>query len=45
APGAEGVLEAGFDGNHGWFCRNRGKADVTITLRTNGDYAEIKCMM
>ncbi|MFG1240673.1 transmembrane anchor protein [Xanthobacter autotrophicus DSM 597] len=41
-PGAEGVLEAVFDGNHGWFWRNRGRADVTLTLRTNGDYAEIK---
>ena len=26
----------------GWFWRNRGKADVTVTLRTNGDYTEIK---
>ncbi|OZB04389.1 MAG: transmembrane anchor protein [Rhizobiales bacterium 39-66-18] len=41
-PGAEGVLEAAFDGNHGWFWRNRDRADVTLTLRTNGDYAEIK---
>jgi len=38
------VLEAAFDGNHGWFWRNRGQADVTITLRTNGDYADIKQM-
>lgn len=44
-PSAEGVLEAAFDGNHGWFWRNRGRADVTVTLRTNGDYAEIKRMM
>ena len=41
-PGAEGVLEAAFDGNHGWFWRNRGDADVTITLRTDGSYSEIK---
>lgn len=41
-PGAEGVLEAAFDGNHGWFWRNRGRADVTLTLRTGGNYAEIK---
>lgn len=41
-PGAEGVLEAAFDGNHGWFWRNRGTADVTVTLRTSGNYAEIK---
>ena len=41
-PGAEGVLEAAFDGNHGWFWRNRGDAEVTILLRTRGDYLEIK---
>ena len=44
-PGAEGVLEAGFDGKHGWFWRNRGKADVTVTLKTEGDYSEIKRVM
>ena len=40
-PGAEGVLEAAFTGNHGWFWRNRSRSDVTVTLRTNGDYARI----
>lgn len=44
-PGAEGVLEASFDGKHGWFWRNRGKADVTVTLKTDGEYAEIKRVM
>jgi hypothetical protein len=44
-PGAEGVLEASFDGNHGWFWRNRGKADVTVTLKTEGDYSDIKKVM
>lgn len=38
----DGVLEAVFDGNHGWFWRNRGTGRVTITLRTSGDYAELK---
>jgi hypothetical protein len=38
----EGILEAAFDGNHGWFWRNRGKAKVTVTLRTNGHYTDIK---
>ncbi|MDH0682748.1 transmembrane anchor protein [Achromobacter animicus] len=38
----EGMLEAAFDGNHGWFWRNRNGAPVTVTLRTNGDYAEIR---
>jgi hypothetical protein len=45
APGAEGVLEAGFDGKHGWFWRNRGKADVVVTLTTQGDYSDIQKMM
>ncbi len=40
----EGVLEAAFDGIHGWYWRNRGKADVTVTLRTDGDYAAIQRM-
>lgn len=44
-PGAEGVLEASFDGNHGWFWRNRGTSDVTVTLRTGGQYSEIKRML
>ncbi|MFG1388725.1 transmembrane anchor protein [Xanthobacter versatilis] len=44
-PGANGVLEAAFDGNHGWFWRNRGSSDVTVTLRTNGSYADIKRML
>lgn len=38
----EGVLEAAFDGNHGWFWRNRGRSNVTVTLRTNGDYSDVK---
>ena len=38
----EGVLEAQFTGNHGWFWRNRGQSNVTLILRTRGDYTEIK---
>jgi hypothetical protein len=38
----EGTLEAAFDGSHGWFWRNRGNKPVTVTLKTSGDYAEIK---
>jgi len=38
----DGVLEAAFDGNHGWFWRNRNSGAVTVTLKTNGDYAEIR---
>lgn len=37
-----GELEAAFKGNHGWFWRNRGDEPVTFTLRTRGDYAEMK---
>lgn len=38
----EGDLVAAFDGNHGWFFRNRTKSQVTVTLRTRGDYKELK---
>lgn len=38
----EGVLEAAFTGNHGWFWRNRGRSEVQLVLRTRGDYSEIK---
>lgn len=41
----EGVLEAAFDGNHGWFWRNRGAETVTVNLRVSGDYAEVKRVM
>jgi hypothetical protein len=39
---AEGTLVAAFDGMHGWFWRNRGSTPVTVTLRTAGEYQEIK---
>ena len=38
----EGTLTAAFAGSHGWFWRNRSGAPLTITLRTRGDYAEMK---
>ncbi len=41
-PEQEGELTAAFTGNHGWFWRNRTDAPVTVTLRTAGDYAEMK---
>ena len=41
-PADEGVLEAAFTGNHGWYWRNRGEADVKVVLRTRGDYSDIK---
>ncbi len=40
--GDSGELVAAFDGNHGWFWRNRTARDVTLTLRTNGAYRELK---
>lgn len=40
----DGVLVAAFDGAHGWFWRNRGRETVTVILRTNGDYQELKRM-
>jgi hypothetical protein len=39
--GEQGELVAAFDGTHGWFWRNRSGRDVTITLRTNGDYLRV----
>lgn len=41
-PEDEGVLTAAFTGNHGWFWRNRGEANVDVVLRTRGDYSELK---
>lgn len=40
-PAQEGVIEAAFAGNHGWFWRNRTDAPLTLTLRTRGAYSEI----
>jgi hypothetical protein len=41
-PEDKGVLEAAFDGKHGWFWRNRTDKPVTVTLRTEGEYIAIK---
>ncbi len=38
----EGGLIAAFTGNHGWFWRNRGEADVTVVLKSGGAYSDIK---
>ncbi len=38
----KGRFQALFDGEHGWWWRNRTGENVTITLRTNGKYGEIK---
>ena len=41
-PADEGELVAAFTGNHGWYWRNRGQANVTLVLRTRGTYSDIK---
>lgn len=41
---SEGVLEAAFDGHHGWFWRNRTPETITITLQTSGGYTDIAQM-
>lgn len=38
----EGVLEAAFKGQHGWYWKNRGKQPVQVELTTVGQYASIK---
>tara|TARA_R110000744_G_scaffold380561_1_gene502602 strand:- start:36301 stop:36924 length:624 start_codon:yes stop_codon:yes gene_type:complete len=40
----QGTLVAAFDGNHGWYWKNRSASPITITLTTTGDYQEIKEM-
>jgi len=40
--GGEGEIVADFDGEHGWFWRNRDSSEVTVTLRVRGAYAEFK---
>ena len=42
--GDAGELVADFDGSHGWFWRNRTDGDVTVTLKTNGEYQNFKQM-
>lgn len=37
-----GQLVPPVSGTHGWFFRNRGEADVVVTLRTGGDYSELR---
>jgi hypothetical protein len=41
-PGDDGILEAAFNGSHGWFWRNRDKQTITIILRVRGEYTDIK---
>lgn len=41
-PADDGELVAAFTGNHGWYWRNRGQANVKLVLRTRGTYIDIK---
>lgn len=34
-----GTFLAPFEGKHGWFFRNKGTEDITITLRLKGQYS------
>ena len=38
----KGEFAAVFDGTHGWFWRNRSDNNVTISLKTTGDYLSVK---
>lgn len=40
--GQQGELVAAFDGKHGWFWRNRSAGTVTVTLRVDGAFSELK---
>ena len=40
--GDEGEIVAAFDGEHGWFWRNRDSSEVTVTVQVRGEYAEFK---
>ncbi|SER94279.1 hypothetical protein SAMN04490244_10464 [Tranquillimonas rosea] len=40
--GDEGEIVAEFDGEHGWFWRNRDDAASTVTIQVRGEYAEFK---
>ena len=37
-----GSITAAFQGNHGWFWRNRTEKPVTLTLKTKGEYSVFK---
>ena len=37
----EGTLEAAFEGNHGWYFKNRNSEPVTFTLKIDGEYSSV----
>ena len=38
----KGSFTATFDGEHGWFWRNRESSDVTVILKVRGEYSAFK---
>ncbi|MCB1929694.1 MAG: transmembrane anchor protein [Rhodocyclaceae bacterium] len=40
--GDAGTLTAAFDGKHGWYWRNRSGEEISVTLKTKGDYGQIQ---
>lgn len=38
----KGQFTAIFDGTHGWFWRNRSNSDVTLSLKTTGEYLSVQ---
>jgi hypothetical protein len=38
----KGVLEAAFDGHHGWYWKNTSKKLLEITLKAKGGYIKMK---
>lgn len=41
----EGELTAAFDGNHGWYWRNRSGEPVAVTLEVSGDFEGLARVM
>ena len=40
--GSTGEFRAKFDGEHGWFWRNRDKVEVTVKIQVKGNYDDAK---
>ena len=38
----DGTLEAAFNGNHGWYFKNRNQVPVTFVLKIDGEYSAVK---
>ncbi|MGN7503699.1 MAG: transmembrane anchor protein [Alphaproteobacteria bacterium] len=38
----DGVLEAAFDGSHGWYFKNRNQEPVNVVLKVDGEYSSFK---